>query len=186
MGKGSTMTFTSSSNDFGNEQVAELMKAIRIAFTNETGEIIGVGALDVDNADVATGVTANIYLCEFETSGIASGDSESYTTIKLKKTKDDAGEEKIVFKSADADGKTRLMSLTQNEQTIITAYVYIDGNEVDNTMVANATSSMTGSLNLQFSSSAKLVPMNYSPLQNAGSDTTTTTEATTTATTVAP
>ena len=61
-----------------------------------------------------------------------------------------------------------LMTLDQNVPTKITALVYLDGDYVDNSDVGNSENgiSNTGKLNLQFASSANLVPMNNSTLKN--------------------
>lgn len=65
-----------------------------------------------------------------------------------------------------------ILALKPDEATIVTALVYLDGSVVNNSMVAaNATQSMSGVLNLQFSSSAELIPMQYTPLQNGDGQT---------------
>ena len=61
-----------------------------------------------------------------------------------------------------------LTALTQNVGKKVTAIVYLDGDVVDNTMVANAKNSMTGLLNLQFASSATLKPMDNTGMRNGG------------------
>lgn len=62
---------------------------------------------------------------------------------------------------------TTLMPLNQNEATKISVLVYLEGNLVDNTMVAATTAtSMVGSLNLQFSTDAELQPMQNTALFN--------------------
>ena len=58
-----------------------------------------------------------------------------------------------------------LMTLTQNQATRLTVVVWLDGDTVDNSMVTNGAKSLTGSMNLQFSSSADLVPMENSALK---------------------
>ena len=74
-------------------------------------------------------------------------------------------------KAANDDGQTALMGLTQNEATQLSVLVYLDGDVVDNSMVAaEAVASLSGSLNLQFSSDATLVPLDYSDLK-AGAET---------------
>ena len=61
--------------------------------------------------------------------------------------------------------------LIQDSVKRVTAVVYLDGSYVNNSMVAaNAVQSMTGVLNLQFSSSATLIPAENSKLRNIGSD----------------
>ena len=189
MGKGSTMTFTSTTTDFTIENVAELMSAIRIIFTDSSGNVVAVGLLDTKNATkVGTEVTASLRLCEYNTINNGTDGAPDYR-IEISTTTTETGET-IKWKDSDEEGKSAIMALTQNQVMRLSAYVYLDGDLVDNTMVANAASSMIGSLNLQFSSDATLVPMNYSPLQDASNSGTTsgttTTEATTTATTVAP
>ena len=65
-----------------------------------------------------------------------------------------------------------ILALKPDEATVVTALVYLDGSVVNNAMVAaNATQSMSGVLNLQFSSSAELIPMQYTPLQNGDGQT---------------
>ena len=69
-----------------------------------------------------------------------------------------------------ASGETKsednaIMALTQNQATALSALVYLDGENVGNDDVAaTAAQSMTGKMNLQFASSATLVPMDYSAL----------------------
>ena len=66
-----------------------------------------------------------------------------------------------------------ITDLTQNEAKAVSVLVYLDGNNVGNDDVAaTAATSMTGSLNLQFASSANLVPMNYTPLMEQTGTTT--------------
>lgn len=63
--------------------------------------------------------------------------------------------------------KAVIAPLTQNVAKAVSALVYLDGENITNADVAaNASTSMTGTLNLQFASSANLVPMNYTPLMN--------------------
>ena len=58
-----------------------------------------------------------------------------------------------------------IMPLTQNTAHQLSVLVYMDGNLVGNDDVAaEAATSMVGQLNLQFASSATLVPMDYSQL----------------------
>ena len=64
-----------------------------------------------------------------------------------------------------------IMALTQNTATALSVLVYLDGNLVDNSDVAaTGTSSMTGTMNLQFASSANLVPMEYADLHIPGAE----------------
>lgn len=62
-----------------------------------------------------------------------------------------------------------ITDLTQGVAKAVSVLVYLDGNSVDNADVsATGTTSMSGKLNLQFSSSAELKPMNYTPLMEQG------------------
>ena len=62
-----------------------------------------------------------------------------------------------------------------NTATTVSALVYLDGANITNADVAaTASTSMTGTMNLQFASSANLVPMEYTPLIVAGTSTGTT------------
>ncbi len=137
LGSGSTMTFAATTTDFTNDNVKELMKAIRIVFFDPTNsnKVVANAKLDVDNAELgADGITADLYL---------------YTMTDVEvKSEDNA-----------------LMSLAQNQATALSVLVYLDGEIVGNDDVAaTAAQSMVGKLNLQFASSANLVPMDYSAL----------------------
>lgn len=60
-------------------------------------------------------------------------------------------------------------SLVQNEQKNVSVLVYLDGEEITNASVAaTGTSSMKGSMNIQFASSANLVPMEYADYHDGG------------------
>ena len=140
-GHGSSMTFAATTADFNDQQVKDLMKAIRIVFftpgngtTNNT--IVANAKLDVDKAETtAEGITAKMSLYT-----VAEG-VETLTT------------------------DTALMSLNQNTAQALSVLVYLDGNHVENSDVAaTASTSMTGTMNLQFASSANLVPMEYANL----------------------
>jgi hypothetical protein len=76
-----------------------------------------------------------------------------------------------------------ITSLTESTAQRITALVYMDGSQVSNADVASdSTQSMTGTLNLQFSSSATLTPAENTALRNITASTdapvTSTTDAT--------
>ena len=152
MGHGSTMTFAVADDDLTMTQVKKLMAAIRIVFMDEEGTIVGLGLLEQDTVNGTYAISANneiassIYLYDytFTPDGVlVVGDKKEAT-----------------------DGKTALMGLDQNTPTQLTVLVYMDGDKVDNSMVAAETAaSLTGTLNLQFSSSADLVPMDYNELK---------------------
>ena len=143
MGGGSTMTFESVIDDgkavLQDIQVQRLMEAIRVVFFNpDTGDIYGY-AIPGDFTVEGGKTTGKLVL---QTATLDNG-KLSFTP----KTGDD------------------LMDLQQNTATKISVLVYLDGDTVDNSMVANAAESITGSLNLQFKSSAELKPMENSTLK---------------------
>jgi hypothetical protein len=69
--------------------------------------------------------------------------------------------------TAPMDTQT-ICSLDQNVAKGVTALGYLDGDYIDNSDVVNSETGIanTGKLNLQFASSANLVPMNNTPLKN--------------------
>lgn len=69
--------------------------------------------------------------------------------------------EEVVFEKEDAV----IAPLAQNTPVKVSTLVYLDGVEIENADVsADAAQSMTGSMNIQFSSSAQLKPMEYGEL----------------------
>ena len=130
--------------------------------------IVALGLLEQDTTNgtyaisANNEITSNIYLYEFSFKADGSIDVE----------------DKI---AANTNGQTELMSLAQNTPTQLSVLVYLDGDVVDNSMVsAEEVASLQGSLNLQFSSSADLKPMDYAEFKdttNNGATTETTTEA---------
>lgn len=189
-GGGSYMEFrTSNTTNFSVEELRALMSALRVVFVEPdqtenagvTYNVLGVAAADItgttnnstgittytggtlmkdgnalaENADATTanGLKAELYLNTYEV-------KDGVLTLNGKKTTGAA---------ADAAADNKLTALTQNVAKKVTAIVYLDGDIVDNTMVANAASSMTGSLNLQFSSSATLKPMENTGMRGGGS-----------------
>ena len=172
---------TNNTTNFSVDELRALMSALRVVFVEPdqtenagvTYNVLGVAAANIErtpSADGATytytggtatedgkGLKAELYLNTYEV-------KDGVLTLNGKKTTGEAG--------AAADNK--LTALTQNVAKKVTAIVYLDGDIVDNTMVANAASSMTGSLNLQFSSSATLKPMENTGMRDGGSTGTTT------------
>lgn len=146
MGGGSTMTFEAV-KDNGNAvlqdvQVQRLMEAIRVVFFNpDTGDIYGY-AIPGDFTVEGGKTTGKLVL---QTATLENG--------------------KLSFTPKVGTEADDLMDLQQNTATKLSVLVYLDGDKVDNSMVANAAKSITGSLNLQFKSSATLVPMQNSTLK---------------------
>lgn len=172
-GSGSYMEFhTANVNTFSVDELRALMSAIRVVFASPTDtgyDVLGIGALDITamkddagnisayeggrvvdadgvEADDGNGLKADLYLYEYSINqggAVELGDKKSETA-------------------------TALTALAQNMAKRVTVIVYLDGDIVDNTMVANANTSTTnGKLNLQFSSSVDLTAMENSALRHA-------------------
>lgn len=134
MGGGSTISFTADSTVFSETQMRALMGCVRLVFIDtETGEILSKATLEAPG-----------------TPAVVEGNNITLEgNVYLTNNEGDA----ILTETAP------LTALTANEAKMVSVMVYLDGTKVDNSMVANALTSMTGTLNLQFSSSADLVPM---------------------------
>jgi hypothetical protein len=145
MGHGSTMTFKTDATDFTAENMKSLMRHIRVVFFNPAdGSIYAEARLDTANAvTTADGLTATICIAETV---------DNTTTLKT-------------------NGK--IVSLNQNTPMHVSALVYIDGSTIENKDVAaTVASSMYGTVNFQFASSAELVPMQYGDLYTPGTGST--------------
>ena len=139
MGGGSYMEFESTNANFTAENVENLMKAIRIVFTNKDNAVLAYAKLGT------AAVTGSKVKAPIELWSAAADDEGKITYDKKLDTQ-------------------KITSLAKNTPTAVSVYVFLDGDEVDNGDVANATNSMTGSMNLQFASSATLTPMKNTPL----------------------
>lgn len=158
-GLGSNLKFTTNDvNTFTLNDVRGLMSAVRIAFVTpgENGaELLAMAKLDITATPNADGTVTY-------TGGTEDGNAVSADLFLCDYTVDAGGVVKVADKKTGTDAV--ITDLAQNKAKKITVIVYLDGEEVDNTMVANAEKSVTGNLNLQFSSSATLVPMVNSSL----------------------
>ncbi|MBQ3192130.1 MAG: hypothetical protein IJO21_06075 [Oscillospiraceae bacterium] len=145
MGHGATMSFKSDSTNFPATSVENLMKAIRIVFFDtDSQDIITYGKLDAVNKSTQADGTITMPIVLTDKDGVAKVDAEG-----------------------NADPK--IMALDQNVIHELSVMVYLDGNSVTNEDVAydaQSGKSMTGTMNLQFSSTANLVPMEYADLRN--------------------
>ncbi|MBQ6685671.1 MAG: hypothetical protein IJM99_06155, partial [Firmicutes bacterium] len=110
----------------------------------------------------ATGETVGTHKMVVTYVALTPEEMASYTGDRYKET------------TAGATKKTDdvIMPLVQNTQTALSVLVYLDGNNMGNDDVAaTASTSMTGKMNLQFASSATLVPMEYADLHIGGNST---------------
>lgn len=108
---------------------------------------------ETSNVEFSNGkASAKLYIWKFEmTISTAHGEDKTQYT----------GGITMVEKSES----NAIMSLEQDVATKLTALVYLDGSVVNNsTVAANAAQSMTGTLNLQFSTDKELVPMEINDL----------------------
>lgn len=183
---------TSNTTNFSVDELRALMSALRVVFVEPnintddntvTYNVLGVAAADItattnddgatytytggtllkDGAalpegttDGANGVKVNLYLYNY-----TYDNGTSSITLNGKKVKAEG-------EGGTATPDNTLTALTQNVGKKVTAIVYLDGDVVDNTMVANAQNSMTGMLNLQFASNATLKPMDNTGMRNGG------------------
>lgn len=156
LGHGSTMSFRTGALDA--QAVQDLMAAIRVVFLNtdpDNQEIYGYAKLDMSTVRETT-ITA------------AVGDTPAvleYTADLYLYTSADNG---LTLNDADKidEANAELCDLPANTAVAVSAMVYLSGDHVDNSMVANGVDSMVGTLNLQFASSAPLKPMENSALEN--------------------
>lgn len=147
-GAGSNFTFTLGAN-FTAEAAKNLAGCIYVVFVDNNGKVVGTAGLDT--SDKGWNVSGTEYKANLIMKDV-SFDKDGKIT--------DNG----------ATGTSTITALTQNQAKVLTAYVYLNGDKVDNSMVAaNGAVSMVGSLNLQFSTDQTLTPMDYTPLQQSGS-----------------
>lgn len=157
MGKGSTMTFSTTDTTFNQEKMLGLMGKLKVVFYDtDTNKILANAKLDV-NPDHVTGsatdgLTAN--LCIEKEVTTDNGDGTSTTTKELVSNQSDAV----------------ITSLSPGVKQRVTVLVYLDGTTIENkdvAAIAKDAKSMSGTFNIQFASSADLVPMEYSDLHTA-------------------
>ncbi len=150
-GSGSTMTFAVT-NALSATATLNLMKSLRVVFMDTaSGTIYGIAKIDTAFYDAMseevlagqTEIEGDLYL-------------HSYT-LEIDGT--------IALGTRIAEDQANLCDLPQNAAKAITALVYLDGDNVTNADVANGVTSMMGAMNLQFSSSADLVPMENTALK---------------------
>lgn len=154
MGLGSTMAFAATET-FTEAQVTGLMQHIRIVFADVQGTIYAVGGLDVSSTTTVEGkIAASIRLYDQASYDFVDG---RFTVV---------GESLRFIEGENA----KIFDMPQNQQVNLSVYVYLDGDSVQNKDVATE-GQLEGLLNLQFSSSASLIPMEYNPLRTqAGAD----------------
>lgn len=176
MGGGSSMSFSvPSTANLKAGALKELLKAIRITFVQDYGlsgegitpTVLGTARLDVtDIKDYTNGKTA--------ADAAAAGDSGTWTVttegkapiyLYTEKTTAEEGGKTSTTMEKVKDG-VLLAEMEKNKAYQISAIVWLDGTAVKNANVSAATAqSLTGTLNLQFSTDIKLNPAVNTPLQ---------------------
>lgn len=152
-GGGSYMAFKSTTNAAGapnldDATITKLMKAIHVAFIDpDNGTIYSIATLDIIKRD------GDFMKGALKLNDLTATEGAKPTFSLTART--------------DTDGtEAKLMDLEQNKAKKLTVIVYLDGPTVTNADVANAETSLEGTLNLQFSSSATLKPMENTALKN--------------------
>ena len=127
-------------------QTILMLDAVRVGFIDDAGKLLGVAKLNTSNRETSGSVVkAPLYLYDFSFS-----DEDGSMVMGERKKTDNA-----------------ITSLQKNVAKAVTVVVWLDGDLVDNTMVSgDAETSMSGMLNLQFASSADLVPARNTDLLN--------------------
>ena len=118
--------------------VAKLAKALRVVFINTADNTI-LGVAGIDTKDVTNNNTYGLHMYNY--------------------TVDEVGTVTLGEKKADDS----ITTLTKDTAKAISTLVYVDGGAVDYAM-----DKVTGSLNLQFCTDAKLQPMQYNNYATAG------------------
>ena len=122
----------------------DLMEFMKVAFVSQDGTLLAKAEMDTQNYLAVNGrVTVPLV--------ISQTDSEKYTV----KTDENTEETRYAIKHMKLD-----------EKTLITAIIYIDGENLQNTEVLSA-ASIQGQLNLQFSSSENMTTVGDNKLLTA-------------------
>lgn len=142
MGEGSTMTFATTDNTFSMDKMLGLMSRIKVVFYDtKTDKILANAKLDTQANKVTgspmDGIKANLHIVD-ENGAIVTDPKNAVIT-----------------------------ELGPNIAQHVTVVLYLDGEGISNqdvSAIADDARSMTGTFNIQFASSADLVPMEYSDL----------------------
>lgn len=131
---GSFMQFVP--DGLSKEQTLELMDAIRVGFLDNHYNLLCVAKLNTSNyEETEEGLKAPLYLYDYEILNDGA--------IRM-------GERKVE--------ENKIIALPKNAPTVLSTVVWLDGDYVGNSQVNSFGQKLIGTLNLQFSSSATLVP----------------------------
>ena len=163
MGGGSTVTFTSTDNTFLAKRMLRLMEKIELVFflPNDDGgqQIVAKAKLDTVNpiidgkkpAQGNPGEEGYVAADEGYADALLNGKSITANVYLV----NNSGS--MITDQANA----KIMSLPFETAKALSVLVYLNGTDISNMDVATSAMSMTGSLNLQFASSAPLTSMDY-------------------------
>ena len=150
LGGGSYMDFTTVSNELQPARVTELMNAIRITFVKDYG--------------TTTGTPTILGTAKLDTAGMTGNKAPIY----LYRTDSDGNETKL-----EGNAAVLIDSMEKNAAKQVSAIVWLDGAGITNADVAaTALQSMSGSLNLQFTTDIALNPVVNTPLKGTVDETT--------------
>ena len=123
---------------------------------------------DTENHETITGYAVKDLLTinEVDYSSAAAGAAVSITTEEYGNLPPASSVSTTGGFIAETSDANKIVDLNQNEVKKVSVLVYLDGNTIQNSDVINAAESGTLKLNLQFASSADLVPMNNTALKN--------------------
>ena len=140
-------------NAFPSETATTYQKSDIISKA-EYNNLPATGTVEFKTAEDGTNtVTAKLYLYEFSMTTKPNADGTTHQTGGIT--------------IGNKITSTAITALEADTPMIVTALVYLDGSVVNNSMVAaSALQSMTGTLNLQFSSSAQLMPAQNTALKD--------------------
>lgn len=162
MGGGSYMSFSRpdgvDATVMTDKMITGLMKSIRVTFVQDLGKsggtpkVLGTAVLQIADDATVTADASGQYTAALEMST-----SGKYYDAASKTEKD----------LVTPDGAVLLQEMNKNTAYQISAVVWLDGEEIKNADVAAAAvNSLTGKLNLQFSTDVELHPAMNSELKN--------------------
>ena len=175
MGGGSTMSFSVPANaNLKTGALKELLRAIRITFVQNYGlsggtpVVLGTARLDVTEVkDYTTGNIGDTNLGDTSTLTVTTeGKAPIYLYKETTTTTGGEGNQTTTTTWDKDESGVLLTGMTKNDAYQISAIVWLDGTAVKNANVSAATAqSLTGTLNLQFSTDITLNPAVNTPLQ---------------------
>lgn len=174
-GGGSTMSFSvPATANLKAGALKELLSAIRITFVQDYGlsggnvapTVLGTARLDTSNIkDYTNGKNANDPDVGDTSKLTVTTEGKAPIYLYTETTTTEEGGKTNTTVSKDTEG-VLLTEMEKNKAYQISAIVWLDGTAVKNANVSAATAqSLTGTLNLQFSTDIKLNPAVNTPLQ---------------------